>query len=236
MQYLISRVFAKNTMPFASEEDISFLLQSGEQISRKRGALLYMENDPPEYFYVLVTGKVELSKHGSSPQKRILAFLKEGNIFGLPELFCTKQTVTAQCVADCELLRYSRMDLFEKLSHNRILMLEFLEIASRTIETLQNSAMVESSEEKIENYLMWMIIKCGTPNDTGVRFPRKHTHEQIAEMLCLSRERVTKMFSAMRAEERIAVEDDTILVMDSGIIAGSREYNHSHIGFYGAED
>ena len=56
--------------------------------------------------------KIELHKLTDKANIRIFSILSKGDIFGVPELFESKQVISAKTQSDCLLAAISRKDFF----------------------------------------------------------------------------------------------------------------------------
>ncbi len=79
---------------------ISFLKYGDNLKSYKAGELIFKENDPGMFLYVVKSGKVELSREGV-----VLETLEAGHIFGEMALIeHDKRSATARAGTDCEVV------------------------------------------------------------------------------------------------------------------------------------
>lgn len=235
-KHIISQILKKNGCRYTNADDIAWMMDFSVIRSYRKGGYIYMEGDEIRGFYVILHGKVEVSKNTETESKKILSYLHEGNYLGIAELFSFSHIVSGQCLTDCEIALISKEVFFEKLADNKGIILEFLKINSRIVETLENSMAIETAESKIRNYLKWLIRESGLEKDGRMSIYRRHTHEEIGGMLYLSRETVTKTLNALRDAGVLEITKDQFIITDAELIDQARHYTESHLGFYGSEN
>jgi CRP-like cAMP-binding protein len=101
----------------------------------KDGQVIFYENDTGTVMYVIVSGKVKLTRTNFREAREIvatLAILGEGNFFGEMALFdYGSRSATATAVGDVELKMISRKDLENQIKKNPELALYFLDRMSQ---------------------------------------------------------------------------------------------------------
>ncbi len=81
-----------------------FARSVGTVMTYRAGDIIFRENDPPRYMYVVLSGAVEVMSHS-----KIIEIIHEGQALGIISLLDEQQrTATARATADCELALLDR--------------------------------------------------------------------------------------------------------------------------------
>jgi CRP/FNR family cyclic AMP-dependent transcriptional regulator len=81
-----------------------FARSIGTVMSYKPGDILFRENDPPRYMYVVLSGSVQMTSHNKE-----IEVVHEGHALGIISLLDNQlRTATARAMEDCELALLDR--------------------------------------------------------------------------------------------------------------------------------
>jgi len=90
-----------NDLSFPSSSNIDFRQLArglGTAMNYERGDVIFRENDHPNYAYIVLTGKIEVSSRG-----KIIGYISEGKAFGVVSLIDRKpRSATAKAVENSE--------------------------------------------------------------------------------------------------------------------------------------
>tara|TARA_Y100001958_G_C21195923_1_gene523289 strand:- start:822 stop:1256 length:435 start_codon:yes stop_codon:yes gene_type:complete len=98
------------------ETPLNNITNSGlEQISFKKGDVIYKVNENPKFAYFVYTGKINiLSENGY-----VLGVVKEGELFGeISSLFNKEHSVSAEAASECRLLIIEKDLFFGKVQNS----------------------------------------------------------------------------------------------------------------------
>ena len=100
----------------------------------KKGEIIYKENDPPDNFYLVLSGRIKTYTQASISQQRILEYLYRGTCFGIISLLTEEpHSVTAEAANDSLVVEIDK-DKFNKfLKKYPPLALELSKILSRRV-------------------------------------------------------------------------------------------------------
>ncbi|MFH1201401.1 MAG: patatin-like phospholipase family protein [Candidatus Omnitrophota bacterium] len=98
--------------------EINFILDRSEFVEYKKSEIIYKEGDPPDAFYCVVIGRVQLFTRDSLQGETILEYLHRGKYFGIISLLTDEpHSVTVRALNDTILLRIKKDD-FDFILHN----------------------------------------------------------------------------------------------------------------------
>jgi CRP/FNR family cyclic AMP-dependent transcriptional regulator len=189
-------------------------LMNEERIKRKRH--VYVQGDPAQFVYFLLSGSVTMIKYIEYNDKDFyVGTIREGEIFGFGEVFGGTFDLTMVCEEDSVLLVMGKETFFE----------DFLAIKSLNLYILRTLAYLarihnymlewDAAESRLEYFLFYVAHTYGEKSDDSIRITRAYTHDQIAEMLRCTREYISKKIGKMK-KDGILLESVPNLIIDAG--------------------
>jgi len=102
-----------------ADNELQTLAGNLEEHDCKKGDPIYQEGDEPERLYVILAGKVEISKKAPAEYRQVIAMLPPGRFFGELAFFENRpHSARAQAVEDARLVTLDRT-AFENLEKNQ---------------------------------------------------------------------------------------------------------------------
>ncbi|MBU2541642.1 MAG: patatin-like phospholipase family protein [Candidatus Omnitrophica bacterium] len=115
--YLTNKLSILDSLPLfldLSHLEKKLIASKLELVEFERGKIIYKKADPPDYFYCMVSGRVEIYHAAAKtrkPQDVIIEHVRRGDYFGsISSLTGQPHTVSARTLNDCLLLRIVRKD------------------------------------------------------------------------------------------------------------------------------
>lgn len=109
----VNKSFIVNYAPiFANlkKSEKRLIIQKSETIHYKKGALIYKQNDPPDAFYCVISGRIKIFR-SEHYREEILEYSTCGMYFGIISLLTAKtHSVSAEAVNDSLILRIKKDD------------------------------------------------------------------------------------------------------------------------------
>jgi CRP/FNR family transcriptional regulator, cyclic AMP receptor protein len=186
--------------------------------SYRKNQVIFLEEDTGNYMYIVLAGKLKITKATSGGKETILAIHKPGDFFGEMALLDGKTSpATVSAMEDCRIAIISRHDFNTLLMTNDTVVRQIIQVlCSRLrqvwgqIQTLSYS----SAESRIRGGLHELARKHGVPDSRGIIIDLKITHQELAEMVGTSRETVTRSLARLRDEGVVQVEGRRIIVRE----------------------
>ena len=181
-----------------------------------RGKVLFAEGEPARGVYILRTGKATVSISSSEGRIVIHRIAQAGDVLGLNSVLrSSPHDVTVKTLGPCRTEFIPRATLFELIEKSqagahavlRILSLELSELAERTRSLL----LPQTASARLAK----LLLEWGCKSE---RIDRILTHEEIAQMICSSRETVTRLLASMSRRKIIQITSDSILIHDYGAL------------------
>lgn len=186
------------------------------------GAVLFVEGQVSRGAYMLCQGRVKLTMTALDGKTVIVRIAESGEILGLNAAVSGEPyEVTAETLQPCQMHFLNR----EKLSK---LLREHHEASASTIRQLSINyrgacqeirflGLARSATEKLARFLLEWSAK-GQPTKQGIRFRVDLTHEEIAQIVGLSRETVTRTLSEFKDRMLISMKGSTLFIRNKAAL------------------
>jgi CRP/FNR family transcriptional regulator len=208
-------VFGGLTQSVANELDaISFPIHYPD------AAKLFYEGEPARGIFILQGGRVKLYLSSVDGRTLILRMAKAGDVLGLPGTLSGGQyEVTAETMGPCQ-VAFIKRDPFLRLVDNskeismgvaRQLMSSYIS-ACHEVRCLGLS---QSSGEKLALLLLEWPMSAG---DTASRIKFAFRHEEVAQMIGISRETVSRLFVEFRKRKLAELDGSTLYIRDRQLL------------------
>lgn len=177
-----------------------------------RGKVLFAEGEPARGVYILRTGNATVSISSSEGRVLIQRIAQAGDVLGLNSVLRNSPyDATAKTLGPCRTDFIPGAELFALMEKSpagmhavlRILSLELTELTERTRSLL----LPQTASAKLAKLLLEWGRESG-------RIDKILTHEQIAQMICSSRETVTRLLASMSRRKIIQITSGYILIRD----------------------
>ena len=177
-----------------------------------RGKVLFAEGESARGVYILRTGTATVSI--SSSEGRIVTprLAQAGDVLGLNSVLrSSSYDATVKTLEPCRTDFIPRAELIELIEKShagarailKILSHELTELTERTRSLL----LPQTARARLARLLFEWSKK-------SVRIDRVFTHEEIAQMICSSRETVTRLLASLGRRKIIEITSDSILIRD----------------------
>src|SRR2546425_9248860 len=163
----------------------------------KKGDIILMEEDTGKYMYIVLDGRVKVSRLLPSGKEMILAFHEKGDYFGEMSLIdggTTPATVTA--MSPTFIAFVGRKEFTQVLLENpkiNFAMLTMLCQRCRDAWTQIEVLTFNNADARIRTALFHLCQRKGEKTNEGIRISLHLTHKEIADMTGISRETATRV-------------------------------------------
>ena len=177
-----------------------------------RGTVLFAEGEPARGVYILRTGRATVSISSSEGRIVMLRIAQAGDVLGLNSVLrnCFYDT-TVKTLEPCRTDFISRTELIELMQQGQAGAQTILKILSRELTELMDRAKLLLLPQTANGRLAKLLLDWANGNGS---VDRVFTHEEIAQMICSSRETVTRLLATLSRKQVISVMPDSILIRD----------------------
>jgi CRP/FNR family cyclic AMP-dependent transcriptional regulator len=180
------------------------------------GAVLFVEGQASRGVYMLCTGRVKLTMASPEGKTIIVRVVEAGELLGMHSAISGEvHELTA------ETLQPSQVDFIRRDDFTRLLreqpgvaasaMQQFGNYYRGACQQIRYLGLSTSAGEKLACFLLEAALR-GQETQQGVRFNLSLTHEEIAQVVGLTRESVTRGLAEFRHRSWISTKGPTILI------------------------
>ena len=196
------------------EQYLEDLRQIAHEKSYTRGATIFLDGDDGNGFYVVLEGKVKISKISSEGKEQILHIFGTGEPIGeVPVFTGTPFPANAQALSKSVLAFFPKKKFIALIDSNPSLALNMLAVLSKRLRqfTVQvENLSLKEVPERLAAYLLFLSKE--QENTDEVTLPI--SKGQLASLLGTIPETLSRIFSKMSAGGLITVEGKEIRILD----------------------
>jgi CRP/FNR family transcriptional regulator len=179
---------------------------------------IFTEGDAPEWFYIVSTGKVKVTKISHDGKEIILEVISPYDIFGgVAVLRNFPYPANAVAMEDSEILKISRKNLMRLVDRFPNLMfciaLQLGDRMKSSFDSLKNIAL-ERVEARIAALLLKLGNKVGIETKEGLLIDMRLTKQDVADMVGTTVETSIRTFSKFKKEGLVTDSDGKVIIKD----------------------
>lgn len=201
-----------------SDQELSELGAHISSESFKKKEAIFHEGEPPEWFYIVASGKVKITKLSHEGKEVILEIIQPGDIFGgVAVLKNISYPANAVTMEDTEVLKISRknlmriLDRFPNFMH--CIALQLGDRMKSSYDSLKNIAL-ERVEARIAALLLKLAGKVGVETKDGLMIDMRLTKQDVADMVGTTVETSIRTFTKFKKQGLVYDLDGRIVIKD----------------------
>lgn len=184
-----------------------------------RGTVLMGEGEQARGIHILRSGRATISISSSEGRVVMLRLAQAGDVLGLNSaLRDFPYDTTVKAVEPCRTDFISRADLMDLIARSQTATYALLRIMSQELaditERTRSLLLPRTAAGRLAKLLFDWSKDIKSDRAQGVRIDRLFTHEEIAQMICSSRETVTRLLATFSKREIIEVSSDSLVIRD----------------------
>jgi CRP/FNR family transcriptional regulator, nitrogen oxide reductase regulator len=202
----------KNSPIFAALNEAELGELSGLAIERSfvPSEAIFWEGDASDWFYIVVEGKVKVSKLTSSGKEIILSFFAAGEMFGEAAVFENMPyPASAQAVSATRLLGIRKADFVRLLLKNPATSFSIIGILSGRLREAQ-SRLRDLAGERVEQRLARLLLRLS--NRLGATLP--FTRQELSDMAGTTTETTIRVLSQWKERKIISSVRGKLTIAD----------------------
>jgi CRP/FNR family transcriptional regulator, cyclic AMP receptor protein len=189
-----------------------------------KGALLCLEGEAPRGVFIVCTGRLKLSTTSTSGRVLITRVAEAGEVIGLSAAVSGRAyEVTAETVEPCQISFVRRDDFLRFLAGNCEACLNAALHLSNNYHTaceqIRLLGLSHTASARLARLILEWCEARGKETERGIRLNLTLTHEEIAHLIGVSRETVTRTFSEFKHEKIIELRGATLRVLRKDSLA-----------------
>ena len=201
------------------EESARALRRQMTEVKLSRGEHLFLEGDQGDRLYVVLDGKIKLTRAATDGRESLWSVLGPGEMFGELSLFDPRpRTSTASAVTDAtvaalgdEALRPWLMDRPDVSMH----MLRALARRLRRANDVTADLVFTDVPGRVAKNLLDLADRFGERDNAGLHVHHDLTQEELAQLVGASRETVNKALAYFAARGWLQISARSVLILDT---------------------
>jgi CRP/FNR family transcriptional regulator, cyclic AMP receptor protein len=208
----------------ALDEDGAQALRSKlTDVELPRGDRLFDEGDAGDRLYVVLEGKIKLTRAASDGRENLLSVLGPGEMFGELSLFDPRpRTASAVAITDARLAALAHADLLSWLTGRPDVALHLLRALAQRLRRA-NDVMADlvftDVPGRVAKALLDLAGRFGEQQDDGLQVHHDLTQEELAQLVGASRETVNKALADFAARGWLQLSAKSVLLIDPDRLA-----------------
>jgi len=182
-----------------------------------RGSMVFVEGQPPRGVYVLCEGRAKVSISSAEGKTLVLRIAHPGDLLGINSTLTGQPYgATVETLVRSRIDFIAREDLLKLLDRDKKACLGVAQVLSRKLSgVIDHTRMLflsHSASEKLARLLVKWCDENGKRTAHGIRINLGLTHEEIAQMICASRETVTHLLADLKRKQILSLADNAIFI------------------------
>jgi CRP/FNR family transcriptional regulator, cyclic AMP receptor protein len=183
-------------------------------------AKLFGEGEPARGIYILQGGRVKLYLTSVNGRTLILRMAKAGDVLGLPGTLSGGQyEVSAETMGPCQLAFIKRDPFLRLMSTSKEIGMgvagQLMSSYISACHEVRCLGLSQSSGEKLALLLLEWPMSAG---DTASRIKFAFRHEEVAQMIGISRETVSRLFVKFKKRKLAELDGATLYIRDRQLL------------------
>jgi len=205
---------------FEGQQDqaLDRLMEMSREFNYGSGDIIFQEGQPAFGVYIISSGKVKLSKYGSTGKKQILKLLSAGEILGEKTMFDNEiYTAHAKTLEATTLYFIERNAFIDYLKEHPEVSLRLIEKLCREIKGFQGKLVeiaYEDSNERLARLILLLAKEYGEDTDQGLDVGIELSRADIAELAGMTTETAIRTLSKFKDRGMIALDGSKIYIID----------------------
>ena len=184
-----------------------------------RGQRLFSEGDTGDKLYIILAGKIKLTKAAPDGRENLLSVHGPGEMFGELSLFDPiPRTSSATAVTSAKLAGLAHDDMRTWLSTRPGVAMHLLQALAqrlRRINEVKADLVFTDVPGRVAKALLDLSDRFGVPTPDGMQVNHDLTQEELAQLVGASRETVNKALADFTARGWIQLAAKSVLITDT---------------------
>nr|WP_202420698.1 Crp/Fnr family transcriptional regulator [Actinomadura rayongensis] len=200
------------------EQGAKALRANVTEVRLARGQTLFNEGETGDRLYVVLEGKIKLTRTAPDGRENLLSVLGPSEMFGELSLFDPRpRTASAIAVTECRLAGLGHDDLRPWLTGHPEVAVQLLRaLAQRLRKT--NDVMADlvftDVPGRVAKALLDLAERFGQPSEAGLHVHHDLTQEELAQLVGASRETVNKALADFAQRNWLRIEARAVVILD----------------------
>jgi CRP/FNR family transcriptional regulator len=179
--------------------------------------MVFIEGQLPRGVFVLCEGRAKVSISSAQGKTLVLRIAHPGDLLGINSTLTGRPYgATVETLVRSRIDFIARDDLLKLLDRDKKACLGLAQVLSHKLSgVVDHTRMLflsNSASEKLARLLVKWCDENGKRTAKGIRINLGLTHEEMAQMICASRETVTRLFADLKRKRIVSFADNAIFI------------------------
>lgn len=201
-----------------SDEDLQAIFKVCHKQTFQKGNMILIEEDTGSTFFLILDGKVKISRISDDGREVILSILSDGDFFGeMAIIDGQSRSANVSSLEDTELLTISRDDFMNLLySYPQVTINLVKELTSRLRRSDQHikALSLKDAVGKVASAFLRLAENSGMMKSGQVVIPNVPAQQDLANMSGTSRETISRAIKALSQDGYLNKEGNNIIIYD----------------------
>jgi CRP-like cAMP-binding protein len=201
-----------------SEEAVDPVASRLEIINIPRGRVVFNEGEAGDSLYIVMVGKIKLSRRAPDGRENVLAVMGPSDQFGELSVFDPgPRTATATAVTDVRLARMPQSMLRPWIEAHPEIGEQLLRVLARRLRRTNDSVadlIFTDVPGRVAKNLLQMAGRFGTRDGGVLRVTHDLTQEELAQLVGASRETVNKALADFASRAWLRLDGKSVIILD----------------------
>jgi CRP/FNR family transcriptional regulator len=201
------------------EEGTRALRRQMSEVKLSRGDRLFEEGDDGAALYVVLDGKIKLTRAAADGRENLLSVLGPGEMFGELSLFDPRpRTSSASAVTDATVAALAHDALRGLLLERPDVSMHMLQALARRLRRANDvvaDLVFTDVPGRVAKNLLDLAHRFGQQQSDGLHVHHDLTQEELAQLVGASRETVNKALADFAARGWLQISARSVLILDS---------------------
>jgi len=200
------------------EEDLQVISGLARVRNYKKNMIIFMEGEPGEALYFIISGKVKIFKMTEDGREQILHILQDGDVFAEVVLIDRgPYPATAEIIEAGQIGMLMNDDLENLLRKNADISLKLLKIMSKRLRLAQiqvRDLALKDTYGRLASMLLMLAKDHGEETGCGIKIDLPLSRQELANLIGTTRETVTRILGDFKKFKCIELDKQAIIIIN----------------------
>jgi CRP/FNR family transcriptional regulator len=200
-----------------SEQEFASLANIFQVKTYRKNQIIFLEEETGNYMYIVLAGKVKVTKSTPGGKETILAIHQPGDFFGEMALLDGRTSpATVAAMEDCRIATIYHSDFQRLLMSNEKVVRQIIQVLCTRLRQVWSQVQhlsYSTADDRIRAGILQLSRKHGVQDARGIIIDLKITHQELAEMVGTSRETVTRTLARLQKKGILSLENRRIVLL-----------------------
>ncbi|MDX8363912.1 Crp/Fnr family transcriptional regulator [Cytobacillus sp. IB215665] len=186
----------------------------------KKGQMLFIEGDPREKMYSILSGYVKTEKVNMNGTTRFNSFLKPTSFFPYIGIFVDDfYKYSAEAFTDLEVLYIPTIFIEEIIKKDKHILLHIVKCLTKKVEMLEHRLQTVTdshAKNRVTQFIGYLAEDLGEAKNNTIHIPCPMTTVEVAKFSATSRETVSHVLNDLKKENRLTIYHKHFIINDPG--------------------